>query len=272
MPTTPKPTSAFRKGLQIRLAWTGDYAGAFDGTIDARSLRAVRDFQARHGMVADGVINEAMLKLLIARSDAVQRDLDVSLVDDKATGARALLPLGLVSDKGPTEVGNLWRSDDSKVEIETVRIADTGQTLKGLFDVLSQPTADRTVTDSELGTDWFHLSGVDEGRDYTMRFAARGGDLRGFSVAYDPSEAARLKPFVTVASGMFQPFAGEPKPPLVASREGHERFSDLLAKRHREDGAGVGGPRDRRRDPLCHGLCGSVEPAPVRDAEQAGAS
>ncbi|HDZ71410.1 MAG TPA: trypsin-like serine protease [Aurantimonas coralicida] len=229
----------FRKGLQIRLAWTGDYVGAFDGVIDAASLRAIRDFQARLGMTPSGIIDEAMLELLIARSNDAEKVLGITLVDDAATGARAALPLGMVRDFGATEVGNLWRSADEAVEIETVRIADTGQTLKGLFDVLSQATETRSVSDAEFGGVWFVLRGQESGRSYVMRFAGRDGDLRGLSISYTNGEAGRMAPYAVVASNLFEPFAGEPQAPLVASNEA-KPFSSMLARKR-----AVGAPEAR---------------------------
>ncbi|MBO0902372.1 serine protease [Jiella sonneratiae] len=221
---------SFRRGLQIRLAWTGDYSGPFSGMIAAPTLRAIRDFQARHGMQADGVISEVMLQQLISLSDTVQQDLGVAMVDDGATGARLALPLKLVSDRGRTEVGNLWRAEDGSVEVETVRISDTGQTLAGLYETLSQPTAKRSVLDSEKAGDWFTVAGTEAGRHYFMRFAGSGPDLRGFSVSYPEKAVGDLAPFVTVASNLFEPFAGEPSAPLVAENA-DKPFSAMLAHR-----------------------------------------
>ncbi|TFF27832.1 trypsin-like serine protease [Jiella endophytica] len=221
---------SFRRGLQIRLAWTGDYAGSFSGMIEAATLRAIRDFQARHGMQADGVISEAMLQKLVSLSDGVQQDLGVSMVDDSATGERLPLPLKLVSDRGRTEVGNLWRSDDNSIEIETVRIAGTGQTLDGLYGTLSEATAKRSVLSAEKADGWFSVGGSEAGRKYFMRFSASGEDLRGFSISYLPKHEAAVEPFVTVASNLFEPFAGEPNAPLVASARPNP-FSSMLARR-----------------------------------------
>ncbi|MEX6507082.1 trypsin-like peptidase domain-containing protein [Jiella sp. M17.18] len=221
---------AFRKGLQIRLAWTGDYAGPFTGTIDAPSLRAIRDFEARHDLTPDGVIDESMLRLLISLSDKAQAPLGLKLVDDAATGVRMAMPLSLVHDLGPTEVGTLWGSADDALEVESIRIAN-GQTLRGLFDVLSQPSADRTVLSSEFADSWFTVSGKESGRSYFMRFAARGTDLRGFSVSYESRLDGEVSPYVRVASNLFEPFAAEPHGPLVASNEPRTLSSMLTRKR-----------------------------------------
>ncbi|MCE7029867.1 serine protease [Jiella avicenniae] len=223
---------SFRRGLQIRLAWTGDYAGPFSGMIAAPTLRAIRDFQARHGMKADGVISEAMLQKLIAMSDGIQSDLGVAMVDDGATGARLALPLKLVSDRGRTEVGNLWRAEGNGIEVETVRIAETGQTLGGLYATLSEPTAQRSVSDAQKAEDWFTVAGTESGRRYFMRFSGSGSDLRGFSISYADAEvdAAEIGSFITVASNLFEPFAGEPNAPLVAEN-GANPFSAMLARR-----------------------------------------
>ena len=224
----------FRKGLQIRMAWSGDYAGAFDGDMDAATLRALRDFQARHGMRADGVITEPMLKSLIAVSDKVESGFGLSLLSDGDTGSTAAIPTAVVSDLGRTDVGHLWRSADNALEVETVRIADTGQTLSGLYAVLSSPTADRSVSGSEFGGDWFILEGSEAGRPYTMKFEGRGGDLRGFSVSYTADQADRFGPYVVVAQNLFDPFAGEPDAPLVASND-PKAFSTLLARKRGDD-------------------------------------
>ena len=224
----------FRKGLQIRLAWSGDYVGAFDGDVNAVTLRAVRDFQARHGMTADGVISEPMLKSLIAVSDEVETRFGLSLRSDTDTGATAAIPTKLVSDLGRSDVGHLWRSADNTLEIETVRIADTGQTLSGLYQVLSTPTADRSVANAQFGGDWFTIDGIEAGRPYTMKFDGRGGDLRGFSVSYAADQANRVLPYVVVAQNLFDPYAGEPDAPLVAAND-PKAFSTLLARKRGGD-------------------------------------
>ncbi|MCD2471149.1 serine protease [Jiella sp. MQZ9-1] len=221
---------SFRRGLQIRLAWTGDYAGPFSGMIAAPTLRAIRDFQARNGMHADGVITEPMLQKLVAMSDDAQSGLQVTMVDDRATGERLAVPLGSVRDMGPTEVGNLWRSDDNGVEIESVRIADTGQTFDGLYAVLSDATNKRSVLGAQKAQDWFTVSGMEAGRHYFMRFSAQGADLRGFSVSYTDAYEDKLAPFVTVASNLFEPFVNEPSAPLVADARPNP-FSSMLARR-----------------------------------------
>ena len=83
----------FRQGLQMRLAWTGDYQGPFDGNVGPATLRAIRDFQARHAMTADGVINQPFLRLLLSESDRRQKAAGFALVEDEATGVRVGLPL-----------------------------------------------------------------------------------------------------------------------------------------------------------------------------------
>ncbi|WAJ27007.1 serine protease [Antarcticirhabdus aurantiaca] len=219
----------FRKGLQMRLAWTGDYAGTFDGRIGPASLRAIRDFQARHGMKADGIISEPFLRMLVSKSDEAQDAVGLGYVDDPETGARMALPLGLVEDRGRSEVGHLWRSANGGIEIELVRIAEAGQTMEGLYGILSSSTPTRTVLSAARGDDWFIVSGEDRGRAYYIRFADRGGDLRGFSASYVDAEAERIAPYVAVAANLFQPFAGEPRGALVAEAKPPLKFSDLLS-------------------------------------------
>ncbi|WP_062204313.1 trypsin-like peptidase domain-containing protein [Aureimonas sp. AU12] len=203
--------ASFRIGLQTRLAWTGDYVGPFDGRIGAQTLRAIRDFQARHGFAADGVMDETFLKRVIAESDKVRDIAGYKLTDDPTTGARLGLPLALVSAAGETEVGRMWRSKGSDLEIETVRFHDESYSLRGVYDVLSAESGTKTVTDAEFHDDGFTVRGVDDGRDYVIRFSGRDNDLRGFSVAWRNSADASVRPYISVALNSFQPFAGEPE-------------------------------------------------------------
>ncbi|MCW4116024.1 serine protease [Aurantimonas sp. MSK8Z-1] len=201
----------FRQGLQMRLAWTGDYAGLFDADIGPGTLRAIRDFQARHGLQANGVIDEPFLRLLVVESDRAQQALGFSFVEDELTGAEIGLPSALVRDLGPTEIGRLWRSPQDNVEVETVRFADGQRSLAEMYDLVQTPQADRTVDYKKFAGTWFVVSGTEAGgRTYYIRVASRGPELRGFSVSYTPDMAAKMQPFVIVASNMFDGFAGEP--------------------------------------------------------------
>ncbi|WP_078710305.1 trypsin-like peptidase domain-containing protein [Consotaella salsifontis] len=200
----------FRQGLQMRLAWTGDYAGQFDGDIGPSTLRAIRDFQARHGMTADGVMTQPFLRLLLVESDRRQNATGFALVQDEVTGVRVGLPLAMVRDLGQTEIGRLWRAPDNSVEIETARFTDGLRTLAGLYDTVSQPTASRSVTYRKFGGDWFAVAGEEDGRSYYLRFAGRDGEMRGFSVSYDARIESEMKPFVVVASNTFDGFASAP--------------------------------------------------------------
>ncbi|MDY8110425.1 serine protease [Fulvimarina sp. 2208YS6-2-32] len=232
----------FRQGLQIRLAWAGDYVGPFDGIVGPRTLRAIRDFQARHGMDPNGVITDEMLTRLVGLSDSIQNGLGVAFAEDEKSGSRMLIPFNRVVDSGRTDVGNLWRSEDGRLEVETVRVAGSGQTLKGLYDVLLTETDTRSVTGSEFGGEWFKVFGKDAGREYLMRFEVGktdATDLRGFSVSYDPAIEDEVEPFLSVASELFEPFASDPSQPLLVSRDDRP-FTTMMrnqrAGSHERDG------------------------------------
>lgn len=227
---TQETEPSFRLGLQMRLAWTGDYAGPFHGEIDAASLRAIRDFQARHGMSATGVVDEDMLRRLIEASDRAEGETGFKIYDDASTGTRLAVPTALVSDAGPTDVGRVWRSEDPKIEIEAVRLTGDGQTLDKLFDVLGSPSASRTVENAILSTDGFSVSGDENGQPYSMRFGGVDGDVRGYVVSYDRSIAAQMRPFVTVAMNMFEPVAPGSELRLVG-READQDVAGLEANR-----------------------------------------
>ncbi|WP_224002822.1 serine protease [Aureimonas sp. SA4125] len=196
----------FRRGMQIRLGWTGDYAGPFTGSIDAGGLRAIRYFQARHGLEASGVIDEQLLKRLVSESDSAQAAAGYQMVEDRTTGMRLGLPLALVRDGGPTEVGRVWRSPDRAIEIEAVRMDEAGGSLSALYDVLKRPGGERSITTAELSDESFLITGHDGGRHYSLRFVGRGADLRGIAISFDDRAAASMTPYTVVALQLFDPF------------------------------------------------------------------
>lgn len=246
----------FRQGLQMRLAWTGDYDGRFDGRIGPQTLRSIRDFQARHGMPADGVMNEAFLRALIDASDLALAAVGFEWHEDPETGVRLGLPLGRVDAVGRTEVGSMWRSPDARVEIETVRFNEDGYLLPDVFEILSAETEGKTVRSADLLGDHFVITGEEDGRDFFIRFDGEGDDLRGFSVAYAPEQAEEFAPYISVAAHSFEPFAlpMDGAGDLVASLRRGESFSLAFAG---PEMAGVRPPADGDAKDAAPGFDGS---------------
>ncbi|MBC8130034.1 MAG: trypsin-like peptidase domain-containing protein [Rhizobiaceae bacterium] len=209
----------FRIGMQMRLAWVGDYRGSFDGRIESSGLRAIRDFQARHGMEASGIIDEHMLELLIRESDRAESAAGFQLVDDVSTGVKIGLPLALVAEGVATELGRVWRSSDGEIEIETIRMLDGKRPFGELYEMLRRSTAVRTVTAESFDGDFFTIAGRESQRIYLMRFSAKGADVRGFSVSYADAAAGAMAPVATVMANLFDPYALDPAGLLVAGEQ-----------------------------------------------------
>ncbi|MFD2236965.1 serine protease [Aureimonas populi] len=234
----------FRQGLQMRLAWTGDYTGPFTGHVGPETLRAIRDFQARNAMAADGVMTEAFLQSLVAESDRRIAEFGFGWEDDERTGVRVGLPFALVAPVGRTEVGSMWRAPDGGIEIETVRFMEEGYGLRQVFDILREPTPTKSVRTADFIGDHFILTGTEDGREFFIRFDGEGSDLRGFSVAYPAGEAEFLAPYISVAASSFAPFSGTPQDgtgPLAALRS-----ADSYALTHAPSGP-IGGARDGQK-------------------------
>ncbi|WP_152044558.1 serine protease [Aureimonas psammosilenae] len=217
----------FRVGLQMRLAWTGDYAGDFSGDVDARSLRAVRDFQARHGMEANGIISEPFLKQLVSESDTTREALGFALVDDGVTGLRVALPMSAVADGGRTPIGRVWRSADGAIEIETVRMTGADGNLDTVHAMLASPSATRSVTSEIRSDDGFTITGVESGRPYVMRFKGVEGDVRGFGVSYDPMVADHIATYAVVATNLFDPDIPAVEEPVVTAGLGRAQTAPV---------------------------------------------
>jgi len=66
---------AERKAIQDALVWTGDYNGTVDGTFGKRTFDAMRAFETRSGLAADGILTPAERDALLA---AARRERDAA--------------------------------------------------------------------------------------------------------------------------------------------------------------------------------------------------
>lgn len=197
---------ADRVAVQDGLAWTGDYAGSFDGTFGRMTFASITAFQTRHKFAPDGILTAPALKLLADTATAKKTAVGFQPVDDKATGVRIHLPTKLLGPVGRGEAGSRWVGREGRLQIDTYAYPDGD--LAAYFARFKAEAPGRKVVYSVLRPDWFVVSDEVGGRHGYARFVRGPQGIRGFVFTLDASLATELDRAVIATAGRFEPFPG----------------------------------------------------------------
>jgi len=159
------------------------------------------------------------------------------MIEDPATGARLGLPGKLVPHVASSRTGSRWTSAQGQIQIETFRLTEAA--LPALFDQEKRASR-REISSSALKPDSFLITGVQGLKNFLVRAAARGTEVRGVTVLYDQATEGTME---RVAAAVVGAYAAFPDPhasgapgirrmveygtAIVVSRDG-----DLIAPAH----------------------------------------
>jgi hypothetical protein len=196
---------AERQAIENDLIWTGDYNGAINADLNARAVAAVKAFQKRIKAKETGVLDAKERAALAAAAQQKRDAAGWSLQDDHSTGARIGLPIRLVPLDAIIIGGARWRSANANVQVETFRIVKPGATLQSVYDSQSK-VAERKITYKLARPDFFVLTGMQGAKKFYVRAAFRNGEVRGFTIVYDPKIARMVDPIVIAMSNAYMAF------------------------------------------------------------------
>ena len=197
---------ADRIDIQDGLIWTGDYAGALDGTFGRMTFEAITAYQTRHRFAPDGVLTAPARKSLADTALAKKTAVGFRAFDDKATGIRIHLPAKLVGQPIKRPAGSRYEGRGGRVRIDTFAFPDGD--LAGLFERMKAETPGRKVTYAVLRPDWFVISDESGGQHGYARFARSEQGIRGFVFTVAAELAVELDRVVIATAGRFEPFPG----------------------------------------------------------------
>jgi hypothetical protein len=108
------------------------------------------------------------------------------LIEDARTGVRLGVPEKLVPKLGASRSGTRWSSAQGQIQIETFRLSEAA--LPALFDE-EKKSAHRQIASSSLKPDGFFILGSQGLKNFVVRAATQGGEVRGVTVLYDQATA-----------------------------------------------------------------------------------
>jgi len=125
------------------------------------------------------------------------------LIEDPATGARLGLPGKIVPRVDASRTGSRWTSAQGQIQIETFRLTEAA--LPTLFEQ-EKKASKREIVSSQLMADAFVISGVQGLKNFRIRAAARGTEVRGVTVLYDQATEGTMDRIATAVVGAFTAF------------------------------------------------------------------
>jgi hypothetical protein len=137
------------------------------------------------------------------------------LIEDPATGARLGLPGKLVPHVEASRTGSRWTSAQGQIQIETFRLTEAA--LPALFEQ-EKKASRREIASSQLTADSFVISGVQGLKNFRVRAAARGTQVRGVTVLYDQATEGTMDRIAAAVVGSYAAFPDPNASPVPGIR------------------------------------------------------
>ena len=137
------------------------------------------------------------------------------LIEDPATGARLGLPGKLVPHVEASRTGSRWTSAQGQIQIETFRLTEAA--LPALFEQ-EKKASRREIASSQLTADSFVISGVQGLKNFRVRAAARGTEVRGVTVLYDQATEGTMDRIAAAVVGTYAAFPDPNASPVPGVR------------------------------------------------------
>jgi peptidoglycan hydrolase-like protein with peptidoglycan-binding domain len=202
-----------RSSIQTDLILLGHYDFLIDGQFGRATFDAIADFQKSQGGAASGVLSPAELQAMRALAESTQQRLGMRRVSDQPAHASLIIPANLLTRRTPTEQGTSYVSADGEISLETMHATLADQSFRDLFDTMTAPDPERTVTYRSFGDARFVVSGmIGEYSFYTV-FLASGDEAVGYSLAWGKRYATDGAISSIWLASHFSPLASLPSDP-----------------------------------------------------------
>ena len=135
------------------------------------------------------------------------------------------VPEKLVPRLGASRSGTRWSSAQGQIQIETFRLPEAA--LPALFDE-ERKSAHRQVASSNLKPDNFFILGTQGLKNFVVRAAAQGSEVRGVTVLYDQATEGTMSGVALAVANAFVGFPDPNVPPPAGLRRRVEYGSAIV--------------------------------------------
>lgn len=174
-------------GITLALIATGDFEGLAEAGFTRLLYRAILQFEDREGFVPDGILSPEETDVLDQEAERFYSRLGNRTYTHPETGVRLLVPRALFDREKETADGYLFTRDDGVFSLSFVSFAEEDRSFDDLWQTLTAPAGDRTITYKRRFDSHFVATGVFKGHKFYNWMARRGGSTTGFTVSWGES-------------------------------------------------------------------------------------
>jgi peptidoglycan hydrolase-like protein with peptidoglycan-binding domain len=221
-------TGPERELLQVALQWAGFYEGGIDGAYGRGTRNAMGAWQAANNHEVTGILTTGQRAELLAAYNAVLEGMNLTLIQDTATGIAIEIPTGVVAFAGyEPPFARFDATRDFPAQVLLISQEGDLNRLFGLYEIMQTLTIVPPEGPRARGDASFELEGISaEIHSYTYA-ALEDGQIKGFTLVWPANDEERRARVLAAMQASFARLPGVLDPAL--SRPGEDQAIDLVS-------------------------------------------
>lgn len=220
-----------KKELQRALKWAGVYDAAIDGLYGRGTRRSMAAWQGANGYEETGILTTRQRAELLGDYNAVLNGMDLTLVEDDATGIDIELPLGALefARYDPPFARFESKAGGPVPGAMALLISQRGDraVLSGLYEVMQTLEIVPSQGERRLRGDGFVLEGRSERLVSHTIAGLRNGEIKGFTLVWPAGDEERRLRVLDAMRASFERREGVLDPVMISP--GAEQSTDLVS-------------------------------------------
>lgn len=173
--------------VTLGLVATGDFDGLFDFGFTRRLYGAIREFESREHLQADGILEPREMERLQMQSQSFYQDLDSKFYPHPTVEAKLLVPRKLFDQERREGTDVVFTRDDRNLSLNFTAFPVSERSFADLYAAMVAPTPDRVVTYTRLFRSHFVVTGTFRGHLFYSWFNRLPDASVGFTLSWSKS-------------------------------------------------------------------------------------
>lgn len=199
--------------VTINLIATGDFNGFHRNGFSERYYRAILAFEKRERLFEDGIIADDELSLLKSRADKFFGEIGLKKYIHPIVGSAAYIPRSLFDREKQYEKGIAFETTDKRLSLSFSAHSVNDKTFVDLFELLSTPSYNRSVSYKRMKDSFFVVNGDYKGRDFYTYMERISYGSTGFTLTWKREIGPLASRLATLMANGFS--AGTQSAPIV---------------------------------------------------------